>query len=725
MRRDKIDFLKELNPQQYEAVVNIRGPLMILAGPGTGKTRVIAYKIAYLLEVGGIQPENIFAVTFTNKAADEMRSRVVMLCGERGKNVNVSTFHSWGVRFLRHEIKYTNLKKNFTVYDENDQRQLIREVMKLCNVDERKYSVGYIADKINNAKDNLLDAESYFIHSMLSSSPEAQMLATVYKKYQEKLQEYNAVDFGDLILKPVEILRDNKEVLKKYQNKIEYILVDEYQDTNHAQYVLTKYLAGKHRNISIVGDEDQAIYSWRGADFKNLWKFEKDFPETKIIKLEYNYRSIPEIIDVAQHLIKYNKLRKEKENKPVRLSNEDCGVIYHQTPNERAEAEYVGCEIKSLVREKKYKYSDIAVFYRLNAQSRVLEDVFLLKEKIPYTIVGNISFYQRKEIKDILAYLKVVYNPKDSLSLRRIINTPTRGIGKSTLAHVEKFMEENSVDLYTALLNVRKIAGMNYNVVEKIESFASWIQELHEKAPYMSLKKIVYNILEYTRYIEELELEGTRDAKEKIRNIEELVTKVSEFESSANNNKGRAALENFLSYASLSTDVDLWEENRRNAVTLMTLHLAKGLEFPVVFIVGLEEELFPLLSLEENIESEAALEELEEERRLCYVGITRAKERLYLTSAIKRNMFGVMVYRRPSRFIMESGVNTKRSVYKVKYSKDVETQFHVGDRVRHPIFGIGTVVNCASVGEDLRIIVKFEDGSWRKFVAKFAKLEKI
>jgi len=724
MKEYKVDFLKDLNPQQYEAVVNIQGPLIILAGPGTGKTRVIAYKIVYLLQMG-VPPENILAVTFTNKAAEEMCNRVMALCGNKGKEVNIFTFHSWGLRFLRNEIRYTNLRKNFTVYDESDQRQLIREVMKLCNIDERKYSIGYIADKINNAKDNLLDAESYFIHSMLSSNPEVRMLATIYKKYQEKLQEYNGVDFGDLILKPVEILRNNKEVLKKYRNKIEYMLVDEYQDTNHAQYVLTKYLVGKHRNISIVGDEDQAIYSWRGADFKNLWKFERDFPDAKIVKLEYNYRSIPEIIDIAQQLIKHNKLRKEKENKAVRTNDggEGC-VIYHQMPNERAEAEYVGYEIKSLVKGKKYKYSDIAVFYRLNAQSRILEDVFLLKEKIPYTIVGNISFYQRKEIKDILAYLKVIYNPKDSLSLKRIINTPARGIGKSSLSHVEKFMEENNLDLYTALLDVHKIPAMNYNVAEKIESFITWIQELHEKAPYMSLKKIVYNVLEYTKYIEELELEGTRDAKEKIRNIEELITKVSEFESSTNI-RGKTVLESFLSHASLSTDIDLWEEDKRNSVTLMTLHLAKGLEFPVVFIVGLEEELFPLLSLEENIENEAALEELEEERRLCYVGVTRAKDRLYLTSAVRRNMFGVMVYRKPSRFIAEAGISMKQSFYKVKYSKDTHQQFHVGDRVRHPIFGVGTVVNCTNTGEDLRIIVEFEDGNWRKFVAKFAKLEKM
>ncbi len=729
--------MKELNPEQYEAVEHLEGPLLIFAGAGTGKTRVITYRVARLLEKG-VLPENILAVTFTNKAANEMCTRVENLVAGKGKRVWISTFHSFCARILRIE-----LNPHFVIYDETDQKDLIKECIRELNLEEKKYRPGIFVDYISRAKDDLIDSDSYAILSLTSNDPFRQIVALVYQKYQKKLAQANALDFGDLIMKAVFLLRDNPKICEKYQNRFHYLLVDEYQDTNRAQYLLTKYLASKYKNICVVGDDDQAIYSWRGASVENLFQFERDYPEAKIIKLERNYRSTPEILEASWRVIKNNQYRKEKRLCTKKPPGDP--IIYQELSDEIEEAKYV----ISIIREqlssggigagvnRGYRLSDFAIFYRTNAQSRIFEDI-LRKEKIPYRIVGTVKFYERMEIKDILAYLKLIYNPSDSLSLKRIINRPARNIGKITLAKIEKYAQEKDISLWQTLEKIEEVTtpgetSLPLKTVDKIKNFLALIEMLILEKNRVTVKELAKTVLEKSGYLEELKLEDTFETRLRIQNLRELISAISEFEEQSEDK----SLSNYLEQISLITSSETLEgpdetegsSGQRDLVTLMTLHLAKGLEFPVVFVTGLEEGLFPLG------ESIFAQEELEEERRLCYVGMTRAKDLLYLTSAGIRKIYGYPRENVPSRFLDEAEL-TPENVRKLKRAEKSSlpassesfapfAKFKVGQRVKHPEFGEGKILQKEGSGENSKIKVRFSNGQIKKLMVKYANLEKI
>jgi DNA helicase-2/ATP-dependent DNA helicase PcrA len=722
--------MKELNPEQCEAVEHLEGPLLVFAGAGTGKTRVITYRITRLLEKG-VLPENILAVTFTNKAADEMRNRVENLVPGKGKRVWISTFHSFCAKILRIE---TN--PHFVIYDETDQKDLIKECIRELNLEEKKFRPGIFVDYISRAKDDLIDSDSYAILSLASNDPFRQIVALVYQKYQKKLAQANALDFGDLIMKAVFLLRDNPKICEKYQNRFHYLLIDEYQDTNRAQYLLAKYLAGKYKNICVVGDDDQAIYSWRGASVENLFQFERDYPETKIVKLERNYRSTPEILEVSWRVIKNNQYRKEKRlwtKKPA-----GNPIIYQELDDEIEEAKYVVSVIRDqLSVDRNYSLSHFAIFYRTNAQSRIFEDI-LRKEKIPYRIVGTVKFYERMEIKDILAYLKLIYNPLDNLSLKRIINRPARNIGKITLAKIEKYAQEKDISLWQALEEIEGVttpgvSSLPLKAVDKIKDFVALIQMLILEKNKVTVKELAKKVLEKSGYQEELELEDTFEARLRIENLRELISAISEFEEQSEDK----SLSTYLEQISLITSSETLEgpdevvstSGQKDAVTLMTLHLAKGLEFPVVFVTGLEEGLFPLG------ESIFDQEELEEERRLCYVGMTRAKDILYLTSTKMRKIYGYPRENVPSRFVDEAGLNAKSAKLAQRAQKDSFrvfstpfapfAKFKVGQRVKHPEFGEGKILQKEGSGENSKIKVRFANGQIKKLMVKYANLQKI
>lgn len=731
-------LLKELNLQQRKAVESLEGPLLVFAGAGTGKTRVITYRIAHLLEKG-VGPENILAVTFTNKAAEEMRNRVEHLVPGKGKRVWISTFHSFCARILRREAKAVEKKygkqiinlginPDFVIYDETDQKDLVKECLLELNLEERKYRPGIFVDFISRAKDDLIDPDSYAILSLANNDQFRQIVALVYQKYQKKLAQSNALDFGDLIMKMVFILRDNLILLEKYQTLFQYILIDEYQDTNRAQYLLAKYLAGKHRNICVVGDDDQAIYSWRGATLENLFQFERDYPETKIVKLERNYRSTPQILGIAWKVIKNNQYRKEKKLWTKRPPGAE--VFYQELNDEIEEAKYVVNEIKHLKDTLGNGYSHFAIFYRTNAQSRIFEDI-LRKEKIPYRIVGTLRFYERAEIKDILAYLKLIYNPLDNLSFKRIINRPRRNIGKITLAKIEKYAQEKDISLWQALEKIEEIESLPLKTISQIKEFLTLIHFLIQEKNKITVKELTKTVLEKSGYLEELELEDTFEARLRIENLKELISAISEFEEQSEEKSLSAYLEQISLITSSETlerpDEVVSTTGQKDAVNLMTLHLAKGLEFPVVFVTGLEEGLFPL---GESI----AQEELEEERRLCYVGMTRAKDILYLTSAKIRKIYGYPRENVPSRFIEEAGLSAEgvelsRRTQKESlcaFSRSFATlRLKVGQRVKHPEFGEGKILEKEGSGENSKIKVRFANGQIKKLLAKYANLEKI
>ncbi|MFA5858523.1 MAG: UvrD-helicase domain-containing protein [Elusimicrobiota bacterium] len=725
--KNDIGISTDLNPEQLDAVKTVDGPLVILAGAGSGKTRVITYRIVYLLKLG-IPPESVLAVTFTNKAAGEMRNRINTLTPGLGARVDVSTFHSWCARFLRREAQSAGLHPGFVIYDEDDQRNLIKEVVEELELDEKKFRPSPLAEEINRAKDNLLDASSYAIHSLASNDPAKKLLANIYQYYQQKLERSNAVDFGDLILKTVNTLRNDTVVFEKYRQNIQYLLVDEYQDTNHAQYVLTKLIASYHRNLCVVGDDDQAIYSWRGADVRNLWMIEQDFPEAKVVKLERNYRSTPEILELAWNVVRNNFARKEKK---LWTQNPSGPVpVYINNYNDYEESENLAANIRYLLSiTAGRKYSDFAVFYRTNAQSRVIEEIFV-REGIPYQVVGTVSFYLRTEIKDAVAYLRVIHNPNDSLAFKRIINRPQRGIGKTSMQVIEDYMAANDLSFYQALKQTDKIQNLSPKVRTGITQVLCFLHEWIGKKKTVKPSVLLREILEKTGYLEELNLENTVQAKNRVDNLRELVSAIAELEERTNEgNSETDILDLFLNQLALMSGPDNWDPNQER-VTLMTVHLAKGLEFPVVFMTGMEDGLFPLG------ESLLSSEELEEERRLCYVGMTRARERLYLSSASQRRVYGQMRYHMPSRFITESQIlelNTKEKIgsvpefgeYETSNSALEHTKFHVGQRVRHSEFGDGQIVGSSGQGMGLKVIVQFDNGSWKKLVVKYANLELI
>jgi len=744
---------QHLNPPQREAVMHLNGPLLILAGAGSGKTRVIVHRIANLV-AHGIPPWNILAVTFTNKAAGEMRKRVDFLCPGKGSAVWVSTFHSFCAKLLRVEAKKIGLDPNFVIYDDGDQLSLIKEILKEMLVSEKQFPPGQILSAISRAKDEMLDSGSYAIHATTHGDPFRERVAHVYSAYQRKLKNSNALDFGDLIMKVVEAFRDIPELREKYQKRFRYLLVDEYQDTNHAQYLLTKYLAGTEKNICVVGDDDQSIYSWRGATIRNILEFERDYAGTKVIKLEQNYRSSSNILEAAGKLISHNEKRKAKS---LWTSNDRGEAVrFVEMMNEQEEARFVTEEIVGLKKDANFTYSEFAVFYRTNAQSRVFEDA-LRRLTIPYTIVGALRFYERAEIKDAVAYLRVVVNRKDSLSIKRIVNNPARGLGKNSLGLLEQYAAAQGVSLWDAFKNVHAVSGISPAARGGVRNFIELIEVFQTYASKYGAATVVRRVLEESGYWDKWAKDADNDpeAAERLDNLQELINAAMDFENKARGETVEPGLETatnhslarFLQEVSLLSDLDYWKD-QGGTVTLMTVHLAKGLEFPVVFVTGLEEGLFPIG------DSAFDPEELEEERRLAYVGMTRAKKKLYLTASASRRIFGSPHLNIPSRFVEEAGIQTGAtpvSIFEMdeprkrvewdsdfEFNQDAEggrgkthphpshlPNWKVGQRVVHPDFGEGEIISKEGSGQNMKVQVLFRNGAKKKLLVKYAPLSPV
>lgn len=700
----KESLLEGLNPQQREALIHIEGPLLILAGAGSGKTRVISHKFAYLMKSKRLTPDSILTVTFTNKAAMEMKERIVSLSGRNLNGLWIGTFHSQCCRILRKEIDKLGFRSDFTIYDDDDQCNLIRHILREFKFHEALFKG--VAVKISSLKSSLVGPEEFL--STGDGFGFDEKLAKVYIRYQAELKRCNALDFDDLIGFTVTLFEKHPEILKKYQDAFSYILVDEFQDTNYAQYKLLKLIASRHRNISVVGDDDQSIYRFRGADVTNVFRFEKDFPDTRIIKLEQNYRSTQNILNVASAVISRNPKRKPKEL----WTGRGCGekVCYCWLNNEEEEASYVTKTIRELYLKGPYDYRDFAILYRVNAQSRSIEEA-LRSEGVPYRIVGGISFYQRKEIKDIVAYMRLAVNQNDNVSLRRIINVPARGIGAATLIRIENEAKKKSLSLYETIKTIVKSAPLSPQLKEKLEEFVRLIDKIKTKG-YKTAADMINNIVELTGYLDYI------DDEERVNNIKELISSGSDIN-----------VKDFLEKVSLFTNLD--EEIAENVVSLMTIHSAKGLEFPVVFIVGLEEGILPYFKA---LESE---DELNEERRLFYVGITRAKEILYLTATRRRKLYAKAKDQEPSRFLSDIPRNCCEWVEKApsskitaeregdKISRKAIAPYVTGCRVRHPKWGIGVVRDCYGEGDEQKVTVNFPSIGIKKLVLRFANLEKI
>jgi DNA helicase-2/ATP-dependent DNA helicase PcrA len=721
-----IDFLRDLNPAQREAVTYTTGPLLILAGAGSGKTRVLTYRIAYLIGVKGIHPGSILAVTFTNKAAGEMKERVEKLLGPVGKGIWVSTFHSWCARILRTEAHLLGYNRNFSIYDDDDQKSLLKKCMEELDISPQKVSPDAVQNRISSAKDKLVTWQDF---SSQTKDYFEENVAKIYKLYQNKLAQANAFDFDDLIMRAVEIFTQHPEVLTKYQDRYHYILVDEYQDTNHAQYRLVNLLASKNRNLCVVGDEDQSIYGWRGADINNILDFEKDYPDAKIVKLEQNYRSTQVILDAAGAVVRNNLQRKGKTLYTQIPGGEKVSLWFLE--NEYQEAEAIVGHLQHLIQQDTYCRSDFTILYRTNAQSRVLEQK-LRDSGIPYVIVGGLRFYERKEVKDILAYLKVLANPRDDLSLKRIINVPARGIGAQTISKLENYSLKNNLGLLEGIKCVQKIEGVSPRLKKAISDFSGLLTGFSQSKDKLPIDQLTELIAEQTGYLDALKKERTIEAENRLENVRELINATAEFQERSDNPR----LEGFLEEVSLITDIDMWDKSK-DAVTLMTLHAAKGLEFRVVFIAGLEEGLFPLSRSLENPS------ELEEERRLFYVGITRAKERLYLSCARNRRRFADMINLK-SRFLDEIPGELLRIE---GYIRDIKERFSdeadsdqigaftfdsdhpydsmlkIGTTVLHPQWGEGVILDREGSGENLILVVIFRNGIKKKLMAKYACLE--
>ncbi len=627
--------LKELNERQYEAVVKTEGPCLVIAGAGSGKTKVLTYKIAYLMSEKNVLPWNIIAITFTNKAANEMKERIAGLVGDVARDLWMGTFHSICVRILRKFIDRIGFDSSFIIFDTADQKTLVKQCMKELQIDDKTFSDKGILTEISRAKNEMLEPEQYSIRA--GNDFRKSKIATVYELYQKKLKDNNAIDFDDIINYTIKILMENPDVLQYYANKFQYVLVDEYQDTNKSQFTLITLFASMHGNITVVGDNDQSVYSFRGADITNILNFEKDFPGTQIIKLEQNYRCTGNILRIANEVIKNNEVKYEKklwtENEEGKLPK------VYLASNEYDEGTYIVEQIEHLRREEYYKYSDFAVLYRMNTQSRAIEDI-LRRENIPYKIIGGLKFYERKEIKDTIAYLRLIQNTSDNLSLNRIINEPKRGIGKTSLDKVEEIATQYNVSMYEVIKNANQY-GLN-RVYLNSREFIDTMESLISKKDEVPVSKLIEITLNKTGYTKALETENSVEAENRIANLEEFLTVAMEFEGESADNK----LSDFLEGITLSSDLDNSEEEVES-VTLMTLHSAKGLEFPVVFLVGMEEGIFP------GYQSMQEPKELEEERRLCYVGITRAKENLFLTCARQRTVFGSTSCNMVSRFLNE------------------------------------------------------------------------
>jgi len=721
-------YLDHLNDPQREAVLHTQGPLLVLAGAGSGKTRVITTRIAHLI-AQNLAPWHILAVTFTNKAAEEMQKRVDQLTGGRGRGVLLSTFHRFCAQLLRREGHAINLSAHFVIYDDHDQKELIKDCLTELNLDDKKFKPGVLVSMISRSKDELIDAASYQIHALTSPDPFRQMVSSIYHLYQKKLTASNALDFGDLIMKSVELLRANTEVREKLQERFQYIMVDEYQDTNRAQYVLIKTLAAKYRNLCVVGDDDQCVYVWRGADIRNILEFEKEYPEAKVVKLEQNYRSTRLILDAAWNVVQHNQFRKEKKLWTEKTAGDPISA--NEFADEREEALAVASAIHQKVRSEDYRHADFAIFYRINAQSRVLEDA-LRRLEIPYKIIGSVRFYDRAEVKNVIAYLRVIVNPADTLGLKRILNIPTRGLGKTSLEAFEKFAHEQNLSLFNVLERSAEIPGITPRAKAAAKGFHALLSGFMAKSDTLNAQEMTNQILEATGYLKELEGDDDSESQARAQNVREFLNAVEEY-LERSEDKSTAG---FLEQVSLVADSDEIESGP-NYVTLMTVHLAKGLEFPCVFMTGMEEGLFPIG------ESDFSQEELEEERRLCYVGMTRAKNQLHITWTASRRLFGHSRWNAPSRFIEEAKIETDRprraapseepqglERLQPRYSAEPmdETSFlafSVGMRVRHPEFGSGKIMEKSGTGDALKVVVLFDNGQWKKLLVKYASLEKI
>ncbi|MFR4456014.1 MAG: DNA helicase PcrA, partial [Blautia hansenii] len=627
-----------LNHEQQTAVFHTEGPVLILAGAGSGKTRVLTHRIAYLIEEKGVNPWNIMAITFTNKAAGEMRERVDKIVGFGSESIWVSTFHSSCVRMLRRFIDRLGYDTNFTIYDTDDQKTLMKDICKRLDIDTKVYKERAILAAISSAKDELISPEEYEINVMSDFSK--RKIALAYKEYQKELKKNNALDFDDLIVKTVELFRACPDVLEYFQDRFQYIMVDEYQDTNTAQFKFVSLLADKYRNLCVVGDDDQSIYKFRGANIGNILGFEKVFPDAKVVRLEQNYRSTQNILNAANQVIQNNMERKRKSLWTENAEGEK--LHFRQFMNAHEEAEYIVGDISKKVREHDGEYRDFAILYRTNAQSRLFEEKFLMAN-IPYKLVGGVNFYARKEIKDLLAYLKTVDNARDDLAVRRIINVPKRGIGATTLGRVQDYAAERGMSFYDALREADQIPSLG-RAASKVEPFVTFIQTLRSKLEYLSPSELLKDIIENTGYVEELRAEGTEEAEARIENIDELITKVVTYEEE----NEEPTLSGFLEEVALVADIDSVDGDD-NQVLLMTLHSAKGLEFPYVYLAGMEDGIFPSYM---TITADDPTE-IEEERRLCYVGITRAMKDLTLTCAQQRMIRGETQYNKVSRFSME------------------------------------------------------------------------
>jgi DNA helicase-2/ATP-dependent DNA helicase PcrA len=723
-------ILDQLNPAQLEAVTHLNGPLLVIAGAGSGKTRVLTARIAHLLEQG-VPPYAILAITFTNKAAAEMKERVYRMVGARAKDIWLSTFHAFCAKFLRFEAdSLPGLNKSFVIYDAGDSLALVKACLKELNLDDKHFPPAGVQAAISNAKNSLLDPTAF---ARQADNFHQHKVAEVYDLYQRKLRHHNAVDFDDLLFLSARLLESDQEVLAKYQDKFRYILIDEYQDTNRAQYMLARQLAAKHRNIFVVGDVDQSIYAWRGADIRNILDFEADYPEARVIKLEQNYRSTQTILDAANTVIENNRDRKPKSLWTDNPAGER--LTHYLALDERDEARFVCDNIIKQNTVYRLPYRDMAVLYRTNAQSRVIEEAFM-RAGVPYTIVGGLKFYDRKEVKDILAYLRVIFNPADAVGLQRIINVPRRGIGDTTLARLSDYAAEHGVTLFDAVSGADSVPGLTARARHQLDGLAALIFNLTAQGPSLPVAKLIEKVMNDSGYMTELENEQTPQAEARIENLRELLSVAKEF--SAGDIED--TLENFLSHVALVSDIDSVDTDG-DKVTLMTLHSAKGLEFPVVFLAGLEEGIFPHARTLMNDT------EVEEERRLCYVGITRAQRRLFLTNAKLRTIYGNTVMYPPSRFLQEipEALVEKHNVKRDRYSPALSPapsplrtpaaptlkadkpagDWRAGDKVEHAKWGVGTIVEVRGEGDGQEVKVAFPGMGIRQLMAKFAPLKKL
>ncbi len=719
-----MDILSGLNPAQVKAVTHGDGPLLVLAGAGSGKTRVLTSRVAYLIKESKVRPYRILAITFTNKAAQEMRERVEALVPEAARDLWICTFHAACLRILRRQEEFFGRVRNFVIYDNDDHLTLIKDCIKEMDLNDKKYSPRAVAGSISQAKNQLLDADDYERYAYDHFS---RIVTGVYRLYQEKLRRNNAVDFDDLIFLTVRLLQSYPQLLAYYQDRFRYILVDEYQDTNHAQYVLVNLLAADHRNVCVVGDPDQGIYSWRGADIGNIMSFERDYPEAVIIKLEQNYRSTGSILEAANHIIRNNENRREK--RLWTAEGAGASLVKYFGEDEHAEAYFVAGRVARLKELESRPYRDFGVLYRTHAQSRVIEETFV-RSGIPYTIIGGVKFYDRREIRDVLAYLKLVLNNRDSVSMARIANVPKRGIGQVSLGKILAFAVDQGLTPVEALEKAGEIPGLSAKVRAGAVGLGSLIRRLTENSSQMSVTEIARTVLEQTGYRRELEDENTVESRTRIENLDEFLSVTGEFDQHAE----EKLLSSFLEDIALVTDLDKYDE-QADQVALMTLHSAKGLEFPVVFLIGLEEGVFP------HSRSMLEPQEMEEERRLCYVGVTRARERLYLTYCWKRTLYGAEHYNKPSRFLEEvpshlislddsldvlPGVQTAPVAMgqaAAGISKKVEP-YVLGDKVRHGKWGLGVIVGVQGRGEDAEYKIAFPDQGIKVFLAKYAPLDR-